>query len=58
MANPALSEVFGKSYNEIIGRTDSEYYNSEPIGKFLRQSDLQVMKSVPNSFSTALKKID
>jgi PAS domain S-box-containing protein len=45
MCNPALEKVAGKPAAEIIGRTDSEYYNDPAIGQVLREHDLSVMES-------------
>ncbi len=45
MANPALAKVVGKPLQEILGRTDSEYYGDIDTGQVLREHDLRVMKS-------------
>ena len=45
IANPALASIAGKPLNEIIGKTDSEYYNNKIVGGALRKNDLQVIKS-------------
>ncbi|MGE5253367.1 MAG: PAS domain-containing protein, partial [Planctomycetaceae bacterium] len=45
MCNPALEKVAGRPAAEIIGRTDSEYYNDPAIGQGLREHDLSVMGS-------------
>ena len=45
MCNPALEKVAGKPAAEIIGKTDSEYYDDPVIGQALRENDLRVMES-------------
>ena len=45
MANPALAEVVGKPLDEIIGRTDAEYYGDAATGEVLHEHDLRVMES-------------
>ncbi len=45
MANPALAAVVGKPLEEILGRTDGEYYGDDAAGQALREHDLQVMAS-------------
>jgi PAS domain S-box-containing protein len=45
MCNPALEKVVGKPAVEIIGKTDSEYYENPAIGQALRENDLRVMES-------------
>ena len=43
--NPALERIVGKPVKEIIGKTDSEYYDDPAIGQALREHDLRVMES-------------
>ncbi len=43
MANEALAKVAGKPLDEIVGRTDSEYYGDAAVGQVLREHDRQVM---------------
>jgi PAS domain S-box-containing protein len=45
MCNPALEKAVGKSAAEIIGKTDSEYYQDPTIGQALRDHDLRVIES-------------
>jgi PAS domain S-box-containing protein len=45
MCNPALEKVAGKPASEIIGKTDSEYYDDPVIGQALSENDLRVMES-------------
>ena len=45
LANQALAKVVGRPIEEIIGRTDSEYYNDLAVGQALREHDLLVMAS-------------
>jgi PAS domain S-box-containing protein len=45
MANEALAKVAGKPLEEIIGRTDSEYYGDAAGGQMLREHDLKIMAS-------------
>ncbi len=45
MCNPALEKVAGRPAAQIIGRTDSEYYDDLAIGQTLRENDLRVMES-------------
>lgn len=45
MCNPALEHVAGKPAAEIIGKTDSEYYDDPATGQALRENDLRVMES-------------
>jgi len=45
LANPALVNIAGKPLSEIIGKTDSEYFNSKKVGETLRKNDLLVIKS-------------
>ena len=45
MCNPALEQVVGKPAAEIIGRTDSEYYEDAAIGQALRENDLRVLET-------------
>jgi PAS domain S-box-containing protein len=45
LANPALALVAGKPLDELIGRTDTEYYGDAAVGQVLREHDLAVMTS-------------
>ncbi len=45
LANQALAKVVGRPIEEIIGRTDSEYYDDPAVGQALREHDLLVMAS-------------
>lgn len=45
MCNPALERVAGRTAAEIIGKTDSEYYDDPVTGQTLRENDLLVMES-------------
>ncbi len=45
MCNPALEKVAGKPAAEIIGKTDSEYYEDPAVGQALRENDQRVMES-------------
>jgi PAS domain S-box-containing protein len=55
MANPALAEVVGKPLSELIGKTDSEYYDNKIVGAALRKHDLEVLHSNrPMSFEESV----
>ncbi len=45
LANPALAHVAGKPLEEILGKTDSEYYGNPEVGQKLRDHDLSVMST-------------
>lgn len=45
MCNPALGIIVGSPVEDIIGKTDSEYYEDVSIGQLLRENDLRVMAS-------------
>ena len=45
MCNPALERIAGKPAAEILGKTDSEYYEDAAVGDTLRAHDLRVMES-------------
>ena len=45
LANQALAKVVGRPIEEIIGKTDGEYYGDNAIGQSLREHDLRVMAS-------------
>ncbi len=45
LANQALATLVGKPIADIVGKTDSEYYDNAAIGQALRENDLKVMES-------------
>ncbi len=45
MCNQALEKVVGKPMSEIVGKTDSEYYQNLEVGAKLREHDLLVMNT-------------
>jgi PAS domain S-box-containing protein len=45
LTNRALAKVVGKPVEEIIGRTDAEYYGNTAVGQMIREHDLSVMAS-------------
>src|SRR5512135_694325 len=45
ICNSALEKVVGRPVTEIVGKTDSEYYEDPAVGEKLRENDLFVMKS-------------
>ena len=45
MCNPELGRIVGIPVEEIIGKTDAEYYGDTAIGEVLHEHDLHVMTS-------------
>lgn len=48
MCNPALGIIAGKQMTDIIGYTDSDYYDNPVIGQALHLNDLRVLTSGNN----------
>jgi PAS domain S-box-containing protein len=48
LANPALAKIVGKPLDQIVGKTDCEYYGDPGIGEILMENDRNVIESGRN----------
>jgi PAS domain S-box-containing protein len=45
LANPATLEIVGKSLEQILGKTDAEFYDDPAAGRAIMENDRQVLAS-------------